>query len=84
MKQQQERKEKRVPPVSVVCSSTIKHEPIFLNEGNEIGDNSFSSLIHFTHQQPPEAEKTSSLFTVAKTANESERKRREKKNLMTQ
>lgn len=84
MKQQQERKEKRVPPVSVVCSSTIKHEPIFLNEGNEIGDNSFSSLIHFTHQQPPEAEKTSSLFTVAKTANESERKRRKKKNLMTQ
>lgn len=79
MKQQQERKEKRVPPVSVVCSSTIKHKPIFLNEGNEIGDNSFSSLIHFTHQQPPEAEKTSSLFTVAKTATNQKEKEEKKK-----
>jgi len=47
----------RVPPVSVVCSSTIKHKPVFLNQWNEIGDNRFSSLIHFTHQQPPEKQK---------------------------
>lgn len=44
----------RVPPVGVVCSSTIKHKPVFLDQWNEIGDNRFSSLIHFTHQQPPE------------------------------
>lgn len=50
--------EKWVPPVSVVRSSTIKHKPIFINKGNEIDYNSFSSLIHFTYHQPPESGKT--------------------------